>query len=100
MNSEILILILTNIFSGLSTGTISYIFTLRFVRKQAKAQATGSEIDNVGKTIDIYLKLVQELGLKQDEHSKEIAAIKKNICLRLKCKNRIFIEEPETTPTA
>lgn len=91
-------LLVTTIVSSLCTGGLTWLFTLKYTRKQAEADAMLS-VQNVYQQIIEDLKTdraelkenIKELALKVSENEREIKAMKPSLCGRKGCNQRISI---------
>ena len=87
-------LLVTTIVSSLCTGGLTWLFTLKYTRKQAEADAMLS-VQNVYQQIIEDLK-TDRAELKENikevsENEREIKAMKPNLCGRKGCNQRISI---------
>ncbi len=83
------------IITALLTGGLPWIFLYRYKRRQEKAQAVGSELDNAQKVVDLFKDLSEgqnkEIDLLRNELGivkAELAVIKQNACYNSECTNR------------
>jgi hypothetical protein len=91
-------ILITTVISSICTGGITWLFTLKYTRKQAEADAMLS-VQNVYQQIIEDLKTdrvelkdnIKELALKVSENEREIKAMKPNLCGRKACTQRIPI---------
>lgn len=91
-------ILITTVISSICTGGITWLFTLKYTRKQAEADAMLS-VQNVYQQIIEDLKTdrvelkenIKELALKVSENEREIKAMKPNLCWRKACTQRIPI---------
>ena len=89
-------ILITTVISSICTGGITWLFTLKYTRKQAEADAMLS-VQNVYQQIIEDLKTdrvelkenIKELALKVSENEREIKAMKPNLCGRKACTQRI-----------
>lgn len=95
--SDLIILLLTNLFAGFFTGSIAWVITIKASKKKAEAEALGTEatakgleIDNTSKIIKMWQELNIELKTEMQEFKKEFEELEKRICLKEPCKNRII----------
>lgn len=86
--NDLFILIITPILSAITTGSITYIFTVKQMRKKATAEAKGAELDNVEKAVKIWRELSEKLNIEVDDLKKRIAEIEKYFCINApECEN-------------
>lgn len=97
--NEVLILIISNIFSPIITGYVTY----RQTRKKYETEVNSDLIDNLTKSLNFYQAIVednqkklQELLDKNNELETKIESLKKEVemlyqfsCIKEDCQNRI-----------
>lgn len=71
--NETLISILSGVITAVPTTVITYMAT----RKKSKAEASGSELDNVEKALNIYRNMVQDLSAKCRELEAQVERLEK-----------------------
>jgi hypothetical protein len=66
-----------------------------WTRKKTDAEATGSEIDNGTKVVDLYKAAMDDLGVRYEEKYQHVQELSKNISDLFESKEKTLIQEIE-----
>jgi hypothetical protein len=93
--------IISNLITGLMTSIITYLFT----RKKYNADVAGININNITKSLQFYIKLVDDYNIRISSYIKDNETLAKKIsqieaaltnllhssCIDTKCSNRVLL---------
>jgi hypothetical protein len=100
---QLILLLGSNLFATLFSGGIVWLFTFKYVKRKAKAEASGLELDNIEKAVNIWRSLAQTLEKRVDSVEAQLVETKEEVkeqkklteelktvaCYKDECENRV-----------
>lgn len=77
------------------TGGVGGFFGWFFTRRKQNAEATGSEIDNGSKVVELYKNALDDLSVRYEDKYKHVQEMSDNIANLFEKKEQILLQEIE-----
>ncbi len=86
--TDIIFLIISNVLTFLGSGGLFWFLTMRYQRRKLKADAAGSELDNIQTAVSIWRELSQQLEVRIKDLEEKVRYFEQRTCYNETCENR------------